>query len=78
MPIRSGYTFTPSVSALHKEVVMFIVRRRPLEDVRNDITKESLEQNITDLEIDAMEKEQAITDLEIDVMELKEIIHGGE
>lgn len=38
----------------------------------NPPPQERLEQNITDLEIDSIEKDVSITDLEIAVMELQE------
>ena len=53
---------------------MKVISKRPLSKVQKEITKEEMEQNITDLEIDAMEKDQTITDLEIEVMEMKEKI----
>ena len=51
---------------------MKIVKRRPLSEVQNDVTKEALEQYITDLEIENMEQEQEITDHDIAIMELQE------
>lgn len=53
---------------------MKILKQRPLSKVQADVTKEELEQNITDLEISQMEQEQEITDHDIAIMELQEAI----
>lgn len=55
---------------------MKIFKQRPLSEVQADITKEGLEQDITDLEIENMEQEQALTDHDIAIMELQEKIGG--
>lgn len=54
---------------------MKVIRNRPLSKVQEDITKEDLEQYITDLEIENMEQEQEITDHDIAIMELQEKIN---
>lgn len=51
---------------------MKVFKHRDLSKVHNDITKEVLEQDITDLEIENMEQEQALTDHDIAIMELQE------
>ena len=51
---------------------MKIIKHRPLSEVQADITKEELEQTITDLEIENMEQEQEITDHDIAILELQE------
>lgn len=51
---------------------MKIIKQRPLSEVQNDSTKQELEQYISDLEIDAIEKEQTISDLEIRIIELEQ------
>lgn len=53
---------------------MQIIKQRPLSEVQNDITKEDLEQNITELEIAQIEQEQEITAHDITILELKEYI----
>ncbi|MBQ6577489.1 MAG: hypothetical protein IJL91_07050 [Bacteroidales bacterium] len=53
---------------------MKIIKSRPLSEVRGDVTKEQLEQDITDLEISQMEQEQEITDHDIAIMELQEAL----
>jgi len=61
---------------------MKIIKKRPLSEVQADITKEQLEQNITDLEIALIEQgqvmqeqEQAITDHDIAILELQQAIN---
>jgi len=51
---------------------MKIIKTRPLSEVHGDVTKEDLEQYITDLEIENMEQEQEITDHDIAILELQE------
>ena len=53
---------------------MKVIKSRPLSEVQADVTKEELEQNITDLEISQMELEQENTDQDIAIMELQEAI----
>jgi len=55
---------------------MKIFKQRNLSKVQEDLTKEVLEQDITDLEIENMEQEQALTDHDIAIMELQEKIGG--
>lgn len=55
---------------------MKIIKSRPLSEVQSDVTKEDLEQNITDLEIENMEQEQALTDHDIAILELQEKVNG--
>lgn len=55
---------------------MNIIKKRPLSEAQNDITKAELEQNISELEIDAIEKEQTISDLDIRIIELEQKIGG--
>ena len=55
---------------------MKVFKHRSLSEVQADITKEGLEQNITDLEIENMEQEQELTDHDIAIMELQEKIGG--
>lgn len=50
---------------------MKVITQRPLSQVQNDITKQGLEQYISELEIANMELEQTVSDLEIAVMELQ-------
>lgn len=57
---------------------MKIIKSRPLSKVRNDLTKEELERDITELEISQMEQEQEITDHDIAIMELQEAIINKE
>lgn len=64
----------PSGSVSVKEGGMKILKQRSLSKVQADVTKEELEQNITDLEISQMEQEQEITDHDIAIMELQEAI----
>lgn len=52
------------------------VFKTPLEEVRDRMTKEKLEQDITDLEIDLIEKDQDMTDMDIRITELEEKIGG--
>lgn len=51
---------------------MLVITQRPLSEVQNDITKEQLEQNITDLEIELMETDQMLTDHDIAILELQQ------
>lgn len=51
---------------------MKVFKHRDLSKVHMEITKEDLEQDITDLEIENMEQEQALTDHDIAIMELQE------
>lgn len=51
---------------------MKVIKTRPLSEVQNDVTKEDLEQYITELEIENMEQEQALTDHDIAILELQE------
>ena len=51
---------------------MKTIKQRPLSEVQGDVTKEELEQYITDLEIENMEQEQELTDLDIAIIELQE------
>ena len=51
---------------------MKVIKKRPLTEVQVDITKQGLEQDITDLEIAQMEQEQQLTDAEIAIMELQD------
>ena len=53
---------------------MKIVKSRPLSEVRKRVTKEGLEQNITDLEIENIVQEQELTDHDISIIELQEAI----
>lgn len=55
---------------------MNIIKKRPLSEVHLDVTKEELEQNITDIEIAQIEQEQMITDHDIAIMELQQKIGG--
>jgi hypothetical protein len=48
----------------------------PLKEVRDRMTPEKLEQDITDLEIDLIEKDQDMTDMDIRLTELEEKIGG--
>lgn len=49
------------------------IKETPLSEAhKNPPPAERLEQSVTDLEIDAIEKDLAITDLEIAVMELQQ------
>ena len=50
--------------------------KTPLSKAKDHITKEKLEQDITDLEIDAIEKERDMTDMDIRIIELEEKIGG--
>ena len=51
---------------------MLVVTQRPLSEVQNDVTKEQLEQYITDLEIGQMEADQVLTDHDIAILELQQ------
>lgn len=51
---------------------MHVMTSRPLSDVRQDLTIEELEQNITELEIRDIEKDQELTDHEIAIIELQQ------
>ena len=51
---------------------MLKIRFKPLSQVRRELTKVQLEQDITDLEISQIEQGQAITDHDIALMELQE------
>lgn len=51
---------------------MFIATHRPLSEVQNDVTKEQLEQYITDLEIEQIETDQMLTDHDIAILELQQ------
>lgn len=51
---------------------MFLFRFKPLSEVRKELTKKQLEQDISELEISQMEQEQVITDHDIAIMELQE------
>jgi hypothetical protein len=53
---------------------MHVVTSRPLSEVRDDLTMEDLEQNITELEIRDIEKDQELTDHEIAILELQQKI----
>jgi len=53
---------------------MKVIRERALSEVQGDITKQEMEQYITDLEISQMEQEQEITDHDIAIMELQDAI----
>lgn len=53
---------------------MKVIKSRPLSEVRRDVTKEGLEQNITDLEIENIVQEQELTDHDIAILELQEAI----
>lgn len=53
---------------------MKIIKQRPLSEVQNDVTKEDLEQNITELEIAQIEQEQELTAHDIAILELQEHI----
>lgn len=48
----------------------------PLSETQEHLTKEKLEQDITDLEIDLIEKDQDLTDMDIRITELEEKIGG--
>lgn len=50
---------------------MKIIKERTLIEVQSDVTKQDLEQEITDIEIAQMEQEQMITDHDIAIMELQ-------
>ena len=50
---------------------MKIIKKRPLSEVRRDITKDKLEQEITDLEIAQMVQDREITDHDIAIAELQ-------
>lgn len=53
---------------------MIVVREESLQKIRRERAAAStaeLEQNITDLELAAMEQEIAITELELSIMEMK-------
>ena len=55
---------------------MIQVKKRPLSEVQADVTKQELEQYISELEIDAIEREQIMSDLEIRIIELEQKIGG--
>lgn len=50
---------------------MFIFSSKPLSKVRVELTAKSMEEAVTDLEIQLFELQEANTDLEIEVAELK-------
>ena len=52
------------------------VIRTPLSEVKDHLTKEKLEQDITDLEIELIENDQDMTDMDIRITELEERIGG--
>jgi len=51
---------------------MRVYNEKPLSEVHKELSKEDLERDITDLEINAIEQEQEITDHDIAIMELQE------
>lgn len=55
---------------------MKTIKKRPLSEVRRDITKDKLEQEITDLEIAQMVQDREITDHDIAIAELQGKING--
>lgn len=46
--------------------------KTPLSEAQNHVTKEQLEQDITDLEIENIENLQDMTDMDIRITELEE------
>lgn len=53
---------------------MVTIKERPLSEVQMDITKQEMEQYISDLELDGIEREQYISDLELRIIELEQKI----
>ena len=53
---------------------MHIVRQKPLSEAKNETTKQALEQEISDLEIELIEQDRALTDHDIAIIELQEKI----
>ena len=51
---------------------MHIVRQKPLSEAKNETTKQALEQEISDLEIELIEQDRALTDHDIAIIELQE------
>lgn len=54
---------------------MHKIAETPLSKVHREVTKEQLEQDITELEIMAIEQEREITDHDIAILELQQIIN---
>ena len=53
---------------------MHIVRQKPLSEAKNETTKQALEQEMSDLEIELIEQDRALTDHDIAIIELQEKI----
>lgn len=64
--------FTRLDLRLCKEVYMRIIRHKPLSEAKNEVTKQALEQEISDLEIELIEQDRALTDHDIAIIELQE------
>ena len=51
---------------------MRIIRHKPLSEAKNEVTKQTLEQELSDVEIELIEQDRALTDHDIAILELQE------
>ena len=50
---------------------MRIIRHKPLSEAKNEVTKQALEQELSDVEIELIEQDRALTDHDIAILECR-------